>query len=286
MSSVKAIKMIGSNRLLAFGAFVGFAMALLGVFKEMPGSLPSNTVARVNDQLINKAEYQSVLDRVKAKSRYPLTGDDRRQLLDRLIEERLLIQRGRDMGLIESDPNIRKAMVTAVMQVAVADVASEPVSDAQLHQFYKENKAYFSPSTQVHVQRLDFRGSESEYRANQALIKLREGEKVERVRNLADKTLIEPPDSPLPEHKLKAYLENRLFEQIQFLSSGDISEPIRLQKGFALLLVITKETPSLPVLDDIREQLINVYHRQQEESALQGYLKMLKTEAHIVTDQW
>lgn len=284
MNSIKFNKVIGSHGLLAAGAIIGFTLALIGVVKDMPGSLPHGTVARINDQLINTEEYQSVLKRINAKSNYALTDEDQRQVLDRIIEERLLIQRGRDMGLLESDAKVRKAMVDAVMTVAVADIASKPVTDTELQQFYQDKKAYFLPATQIHIRRLDFRGPESERRAKEALQRLRGEESLSLVSELADKTLIPPPDSPVPEPKLKAYLEAGLFGQLQSLNSGEVSEPIPLQSGYVLLIVIAKEIPSLPHFSLMREQIASVYHREQEEDALQDYLRMLKAEAHIVTE--
>ncbi len=65
--------------------------------------------------------YERVLAALAADSRNPVDDADKRRLLDRLIDEELLVQRGLELGLASSDGAVRKAVAGAMIESIVAE---------------------------------------------------------------------------------------------------------------------------------------------------------------------
>ena len=110
--------------LLGLGAAAGLTLAassLLSGPGRNAGELPEGAVARVNDAIIRNEEYARLLAALASDRRNPLTEEDRRRLLDRLIEEELLVQRARELGVDRLDRRVRSILVSAMIDSIVAE---------------------------------------------------------------------------------------------------------------------------------------------------------------------
>ena len=103
--------------LLALGATVGLGLAVARLLAA-PGSdgeLPYGAVARVDGVSIRTESYVRLVAALASDRRTPLTDDDRRHVLDRLVDEELLVQYAVDLGLVKTDRRVRADLVTAVL---------------------------------------------------------------------------------------------------------------------------------------------------------------------------
>src|SRR5262249_43475430 len=91
----------GSGRgsiLLALGLVGGVAMAASGLFATRDGGgLPADAVARVNGAVIRLEDYRRIAGGLDADRRDGLGPGDRQRVLDRMIDEELLIQRALEL---------------------------------------------------------------------------------------------------------------------------------------------------------------------------------------------
>ena len=93
------------------------AAALLGLLVALGSSnmrdrnqlSEAGAIARVNDRHIDRTEYASAYQALLADKTKAPTEADERLVLDRLIEEELLVQRGLEIGLLEGDAQVRKS---------------------------------------------------------------------------------------------------------------------------------------------------------------------------------
>ena len=94
------------QRWLAVGAATGLIVAAIGVMGERPSvdDLPPGAVARVGDALIRVEEYDRLVAGLESDRRSPVDGKLRRHVLDRMIDEELLVQRAVELGLVEDGP--------------------------------------------------------------------------------------------------------------------------------------------------------------------------------------
>ena len=104
-------------KLLLAGAGVGILLGALSAMSDQRNEpyLKATAVASVNDQYIRLAEYQRAMGLFASDKREPLTEADRSLVLQRLIDEELLIQQGISSGLIRSDLAVRAVVLESVL---------------------------------------------------------------------------------------------------------------------------------------------------------------------------
>ena len=105
-----------SLKMLAAGSMIAIvlgSLAALGWGSVNP--LSSLVAARVNDTNIRQVEYQRALKLFASEKRDPLNNSDRALVLERLIEEELLIQHAVNMGLVREDRGVRGAVLQSML---------------------------------------------------------------------------------------------------------------------------------------------------------------------------
>jgi hypothetical protein len=84
-------------QLLAAGSVVGILLGVAVALYEREattGAPPDGAIALVNSRPIREEDYARAVALVERDKRTEVTDEDRARVLDRLIEEELLIQRG------------------------------------------------------------------------------------------------------------------------------------------------------------------------------------------------
>lgn len=136
--------------LLAAGGVVGILLGITAALNNESGAasstLPADAIALVNGRPIRQDEYASAVALLAGDKRTELTDEDRAHVLNRLIEEELLIQRGVKSGLVDSNRAVRKAITQAMLAAIVAESASEQPAEDELRAFYEENPSLFARS--------------------------------------------------------------------------------------------------------------------------------------------
>jgi hypothetical protein len=103
--------------LAALGAVVGISMGFINVTEWIKlEPLPNTVVAQVNHMNILRVEYEKALTLLDSEKRDPLTDNDRALVLERLIEEELLVQHGLTEGIMRSDRRLRGAMIESLIE--------------------------------------------------------------------------------------------------------------------------------------------------------------------------
>lgn len=276
--------------LLALGAAAGLAMAAASLLSSPQGggALPDGVVARVNGTTIRNEEYLRLVAALASDRRTPLTDEDRRYVLDRLIEEELLVQHAVDLGLLDTDRRVRADLVSAVLSSvgAAADVY-DPSPD-EVEAFYSENADYFATPGRLWVRALFFgrapddRGDALE-RARQAAARLGAGEPFETVREaLADTPVAPLPSAPLPPAKLREYLGPSALSVALRLEPGGVSEPIPTPQGYLVLLLVERSENRARPLAEVEAQVRAEMRRRAGDRLLRERLDALRAQADVV----
>ncbi len=104
---------------LLVGASLGIILGLTGTsFSELDD--PS-IVAMVNHQPITRVTFDKALALFSADKRDTLTSADRQLVLNRLIDEELLLQQALNQGLLRENPNVRQR----VLQTLLSTIAGQ-----------------------------------------------------------------------------------------------------------------------------------------------------------------
>jgi hypothetical protein len=120
-------------KLLLAGASVGILLGVLSAVSDQRNEpyLSPTAVASVNHQQIRLAEYRRALGLFASDKRELLTEDDRSLVLQRLIDEELLIQHGITSGLIRTDMAVRSAALESVLAGLMIEIEASSGDGAE-----------------------------------------------------------------------------------------------------------------------------------------------------------
>ncbi len=279
--------------LLTLGAGVGLALAafgLLGADRRAGATLSADAVARVNGTLIREVDYLRVLAGVERDTRGAVDRERRQHVLDRMIEEELLVQRALELGLARVDRRVRADLVSAVIASVSAEAESREPTDAEVREFYAAERGFFAHPGRLRVRQVFFRVPDASAeaaageRAAAAHARLTAGGSLEEVRaELGDPELSPLPDAPLPPAKLLEYLGPTALRAVSELEVGEVSEPVRSGTGFHVLWLLEREPARTPALEEIEPQVRGQWRRRVGDRALRTYLDDLRARADIAT---
>jgi hypothetical protein len=278
-----------ARSLLALGVAVGIALAMVGMLAPPDdGALPAGAVARVNDTLIRSQKFERAIAALASDRRTPLTPEDVRHVLDRLIDEELLVQYGLSLGLAQNDRRIRSDFVSAVIAAQVASADGYEPSEGEVRAFYRENRDFFRPPGRLRVQSLWVRAeptrsaSQALTRAREAAARLRAGEAFADVEAAwGDPELAPIPDALLPPAKLREYVGPSALLAAEALSVGEASEPLVTGSGARVLLLIAKEEEEAPPLEQVEGEVRNEMKRRAGDTAVRRLLDQLRANGRL-----
>ena len=269
---------------LVMGVLAGLAAALLGVM-EWPERLNDEVVAVVNDVSIPAQAWQQAVAGLGSERRQPLDAAQRRRVLDRLVDEELLVQHALGQGLPSSDPALRDRLVEAVIESRRQLAAAWVPEEQQLREFHAEHRALFSSEARYRVGliRLPFTESSDREIARQQAAEvaaaLNSGEDFSALQAAHHKGgALLLPDVPLPREKLLDYLGGKLTARVLALRPGQASEPVQMGKAWQVLVLRERQDIGSEGLEAARAQVIAEMRRRRAESLLQTLLEELRAE--------
>lgn len=278
------------------GAALGLALATFGLLERRGDAsiLPPEAAAVVGDRTIRRIDYLRVLAGVEGDRRNPVDDAMRRRVLDRMIDEELLVQRALDLGLAMIDRKIRGELTSAVIDSIVSEVDGEELSEREVADHYDENVDFFTRPGRLRAQAIFFsaRGDDADprgparLRANEALTRLRAGEPTSEVEQALGDSQISPvPDTLLPASKVRDYLGPTILENLVRLDVGTWSEPISSGSGLYLASLLDRDAPIVPRLDEIESLVRQDLKRRRGDDALREYLATLRSQTAVAIDE-
>jgi len=276
---------------LAIGAVVGLTVAVAGVVRPGPrfeGEVPPGAAAVVGDTVIEREAFETAVGLLAADSKNPVGEPERQHVLDRLIEEELLVQRARELGVDRADRRVRSLLVSAMIDSIVADAQPDEPRRAEVEAFYRDNSRYFVRTGRLYVRPLRFgrRDGESDAdvrgRAAAAARRLRAGEDPDRVEaEIADPWVVPVPRGLLPALKLREYLGPTPTRAAATLAAGEVSDPVKGGGTWYVLRMVDREPEEALPLDEIESVVRAEMRRRAGDDALRSYLEKLRDRADV-----
>jgi len=264
-------------RWLALGAIAGLIMAGYGFLQqsEIRVDLPDSAVSRVNNALISRDNYERALARLVAESAQPPALERRTWLLERLIDEELLVQRGLELGMAQSDGEVRNAIANSLIASVTAEADAANPSDEELEKHLADNANRFSYVAKVAVEGWQ---TDDEAVAQHFVAGLRDNG--ESVTTDAIHAIPDLPAALMPIEVLGDYLGPGIAAATAEMPVG--SSAVFARRGRWLVVRVTKkETALVTDLNSIRNRLIIDYRRSLADATLQTYLDDLRDKAKV-----
>lgn len=282
--------------LLLAGAAIGLSLASAGLLerREDTRGLPSDAAALVGERTIRRVDYQRVLAGVAGDLRSPVDASMRRRVLERMIDEELLVQRALELGLAVIDRRVRGELTSGLIDSIVAEVDRDEPSAQEVERHYQENLDFFARPGRLRARALYFsarrdddgaRGTALE-RATRARARLLAGESVDVAEaELADRQVSPVPDALLPASKIRDYVGPSVLEALLELDEGAWSRPIESGAGLYLAVPVERESRVIPPLADVEGLVRQDLQRRRGDEALRAYLDDLRSRTPILIDE-
>ncbi len=263
------------------GLGLAAASALTGG-RSAQTSLPPGAVARVNDAVIAREDLVRALKAVSAgKRKTALTSKDEAAILQRLIEEELLVQRALSQGLAQSDPVLRASLANAVTRDVIARSRARPVSPVLLRDYYYRNKARFARPARISIRAVYFPQDVASGRMAAFDKALAGGASMQALLERFGQDTPPVPQGLVPLEKLKDYLGKAPLAALKGLGAGQWSGWVSDSNGVWRLYVANRTRARVPGLQSIRAEVEAAFRDDRDDAALRTYLDRLKRKADL-----
>ena len=299
---------------------------LLACFSA-PAKTVDRIVAQVNEDIITMSELnrETAEFRKDLASKYTgqqleqMTQKAERQALDTLISEKLMYQKGVEMGLnADVDSKVSEEVQGMVKELNLKDTeelekyfedAGRSLKEyresikrqiiihdliyafvdsritlltAEIEKYYQEHQAEFSTPEEVTLSEIliEGNGTEVEARANDIYSRLQKGE------SFADlATQYSKGSTANKGGSIGAYLLSKLnadtVKVIAGLKEGDVSKPHKIKEGIIIYRIDTRKMSATVPLDQVRSEIKNRIHANKRGPELDRYINQLKEDAYI-----
>jgi hypothetical protein len=276
--------------LFAAGAMLGLGVAGFGLFTAAGtkvSGVPAEDVAMINGRHILRSDFITQAQIETALPFDQTTKQQRLKVLNEMIDEELLVQRGLEVDLAASDPDVRMAEVTGVQLQVDADVLASQPSDAQLQTYFNEHKDKFAGEGIMALRDLVIRPDDSTQdeamaKAKQAAEAFRKGgdsDNIAATYDLKDSGKIERGD--LFDFAVRIKLSPALYAAAQKLSARQASDPIKDGNDIHVLLMEKHDAPAARSFADARDAVMQDYKKDEQTRVENADLRYLKGKAEI-----
>ena len=265
------------NIFLLCSLILGTILAANSVVKESK-FIQEDWIAIVGDMEISRDKYLTQLEGLSRDKKNLLTQKDKDFVLERMIEEELLILRAKELGLLRNNQIVRGSIIQQMIKLIISQNYLEPVDEEQLKYFYKENLGFFALATRLRVQQIYFsniKGS-SKDRAYEVFDQLNAGRDFSDILILGDKSALEIPNSLMNLSKIREYIGPTLMNISKSLEPGEFSKPIKVSGGHKIIMLLEKELSKPEDFQEIKDKVLKEYQRRKDDQSLRLYLEDLK----------
>ncbi len=262
---------------LIVGGLCGLLFAGYGIFTKISinQTLDSNTIATVNNALITRETYLRAIDRYNSDTKDALDKNDRAWVLQRLIEEELLVQRGLSLGIITTDNDVRGAIVRALIASINAEAAAMMPNEEELVEYYNSNEEKFTYPATISIQAWVSSTEEDALLLKKGLLENKESEKYENTRLLKN-----IPSGLLTLNKIREYLGPSIASAIKLETENNVIIQYSQDRWY-IVYIIEKNVGVVEPFENIKHQIHNEFIRSEADKKLREYINNLKDNASI-----
>jgi hypothetical protein len=267
---------------MALGAVAGLVVAGYALFTARGTTtfhVPAEDVALVNQQPIARADFYAQLQAVYSVDDAHATAAQRRRVLQDMIREELFVQRGKELDVASTDPDVRTAMVSAVEQMAAADAVTSEPSDAVLQAYFKAHQDHYAQEGVMTVRDLVFPTAADAESARRALASGAPAPAVLAQFHGRDSGREVGEDFYFA---AKIHLGDPLFGVARALPTGGISAAVVQPDGIHLLDMVHNAPPQPFAFADARAQVLADFRNDKVKRTTAQYQGFLGQRANVL----
>ena len=258
--------------LLGTGSVLGLLIAGFGLFTSKGTTVafvPPEDVALVNQQPILQVDFDAQLQSVYGLTPGKASEAQKRKTLHDMIREEVYVQRGLELGMPESDPDTRNALVSAVEQQVLADITTDSPSDEKLQAYYDTHRARYASEGSITVSDLVIPATagnlgSAQAKARDAADAIAHGMAVNEAIAKFGMTDTKKTSGEEFYFAARLHLGPQLFAAASVLKSGQVSPPVKATDGYHVLVVSQNTPPVKMNFAEAREEVLTDYKNDAE----------------------
>ena len=260
------------NIALIVAFFVSLFISLNSVIFETNFQL-DQSIARVGEKEISRKRFEEIIKVLDDQSNPELTLEKKNLILERLIDEELLIQRAIELDLVRNDSLVKGNVIQTMFQYIInSNELAEP-SEAELREYFSKEKNYFSLGRRYKLKNYTFRNLKD---AETARNLLNESNLESFLKLVETESAIDLPNVFLTPQKIRDYLGPKVLEELPSLEKGGFSKIFEINKLPSIVICIDILLDNNPKFEEIIEQIKNKFIRDREDSLVKEYIKNLR----------
>jgi parvulin-like peptidyl-prolyl isomerase len=265
------------------GAVIGLLLAGYALFTARGTStlmVPAEDAALVNQQPISRSDYLTQLQSLYNIEFSHATRVQRQKVLNDMIREELFVQRGKELDVASTDPDVRNALVNAVeLEIASDAITSQP-TEAALRSYYQAHPERYASEGIMTVEDYVFPANGAT--VSQAIDALKiQTPTPDLIARFGGKSSRKVGDEEFY-FAAKIHLGDRLFEAARGLPQGGVSAPVEMPDGIHVLYMQKNVKPALLDFAAARDKVLSDYRNERIRHLTTGDEAFLRKRANIL----
>ena len=272
------------NYLFVFALIIGVLLISQELFQSKSSNQylrQQNAVALVNDMTISEDQYIKYISTLGIDV---IDENDEELLeivLEKMIEEELLLQKGIELELHKFDIQIRKAIIQQVIDSVLLQ-NEEEVTEKELRAYYENNKNKYQLSKLIHLD-IIFLNSQRKEDINLLLEAINTIGFVESKKQFHQELFFSIPNRLISIKDCIQLLGTNICKEIFELNLNDISNPIKYENGS---LVIQIRNTNRDIVDNdlfnrLYDKILFDFKNSEDDKYFKDYIQYLKGNANI-----
>lgn len=250
-------------------------------------------IATVNGIPIGSKEFELAASRVTPASGDALSAEEKKQVLDGLVEEKLLYGEALKKG-IDRDPKVQKVMVNTLLREEVyATVKNSDFTDEMLQAYYDQHKDEFIVPEKVQIKRILIKVTDARPdAAAKAMAEKLRAEVVSKPDNFKD---VAARDSEDPYKRRggdigfvakdgKPGLDPAIVDKAFSMQTNAISEVFKTTEGYNILQLAARREQVERTFQQMKGSVLRTVKNEKMKSLYNDYVAKIKQGADIKVD--
>ena len=251
-------------------------------------------IAVVNGLVITESEFASAAAKKQPADGVALTEAERAEVLQRLIDDRLLYQEALAKGL-DKDPKVQKVMVNELLsQEIYATVQYSDFTDAELRRYYDAHHDQFIVPEKVQIKLILIKVTDqrpeaaARARAEALLTELRASPEL--FSRLASERSEDPyrrrgGDAGFVSREGKPGLDMALVDAAFKLEIGQISDLVRTEQGFYIVMAAARRDQVERTFEQMKGSVLRQAKNDEQRALYNAHVAELQRGAKVKIDE-
>ncbi|MBW7471989.1 peptidyl-prolyl cis-trans isomerase [Marinobacter sp. F4218] len=258
-----------------FVHFLLIGVALFGLYGWL-NDVPEDTSVR--SLVITESDVAQLASNFRQVWQRPPTREELQRLVDKYVQEEILVREALAMGLDTGDAVIRQRLRQKMEFILDGAVASLVPSDQALREYYRANAERFTTRPKVGFQQVFLGKTVDEATVASTRQALEAGAAPGEV---GQATLLAPEMRPSVSTTVDSNFGVGFFDQLVTLPPDIWAGPVQSAFGLHLVKVTGKTTGTVPGFEAIREQVEDAWRRDTAERLSKEQLLAMKSDYDI-----